>query len=95
MALFNVTNKTGNSSIKAIQVSDTGFDSCSEPIPTDFNTTLYFTGAGNWPVPGDEVYKDSKGVFPWTSADEPQDRRIEIWDINLKVDSSGITQLTC
>ena len=95
MALFNMTNKSGNTTIKAIVVSDSGFDSCSENIPTDFGTTLFFSGSNDYPVIGDPIFKNSIGTDKWTSSDETQDRRIQIWSRNLKVDSEGITQTTC
>ncbi len=66
MALFNVTNKKGDSSIKALLVSDTGFDSCSEPIQTDFNTNLFCVGTGAQTVSGDKRQKDANGVQTWT-----------------------------
>lgn len=95
MALFNITNKIGTASIKPIKVSDTGFDSCSEAITTDFNTDLWHNGALDYPVPGDIVYKDSIGVVRWTSTDEAQDRRIQIHNRNLKVNAQGVVQITC
>lgn len=95
MGIINVTNKLGVAGITAFTVSDTGYDCTTDTPTTDFNTTLYHSGAGTYPVPGDTIYKNSVGSILFTSSDEPLDRNIQIQLNHLRVNSNGIMIITC
>ena len=96
MAILNLTNKKGVSSIKGFVVSQTPYDSCnSEPQTSDFELTLFHQGSGEYPTVGDIIYKNNIATDIYTSAETTLDRQIQGNNTDLKVDANGVMITQC
>ncbi len=94
MALFNLTNRKGISSIKGFVVSQTPYNICNSDTPsTDFTLTLYHDGSGTLPSIGDKIFTNNIGTLIYNEVGIH--RQIKGDGVNLRVNENGIMITQC